>query len=278
MAIEPFLKWAGGKRWLVSRFAHLFPATFDRYIEPFLGSGAVFFHLRPTRALLSDTNAELINTYRAVRLHATEIAGRLAKLHAAHGKAQYYAMRSSQPKSRLDRAVRFLYLNRTCFNGLYRVNRNGHFNVPLGSKIDVAFPDGALESAARALAGALLRTADFEDIVDGTGPGDLLFVDPPYTVMHNSNNFVKYNAHLFSWDDQKRLAAAVRRAAARGSAIVLSNADHASVRQLYRGFGTHLRLDRPTRLAADSRCRTETTELLVTALPKGTRGPAKGRK
>lgn len=266
MSTEPFLKWPGGKRWLVSRHAHLFPNTFERYVEPFVGSGAVFFHLAPRRALLSDANPELINAYKCIRSHARKIESRLARLHDKHNATLYYEIRKARPVAPLERAVRFLYLNRTCFNGLYRVNRSGQFNVPMGSKTEVVYPQGYLTRVASLLKRASLRTADFETVIDRAGEGDLVFVDPPYTVMHNNNNFIKYNAHLFSWADQQRLARAVKRASARGAAIVLSNADHDSVRDLYKGFGRHLKLDRSTVLAAGADHRCATTELLVTTV------------
>lgn len=266
MATEPFLKWPGGKRWLTGRYPQFFSETFERYVEPFLGGGAVFFHLEPQDALLSDSNRELINAYRCVRSHPLAIERRLLRLHARHNAKLYYRTREAQPRTALDRAVRFLYLNRTCFNGLYRVNRAGQFNVPMGSKTEVAYSPGLLSQAASALKGASLKSADFETVINTTGKGDLLYLDPPYTVMHNNNNFIKYNAHLFSWADQERLANAVRRAAARGAHIILSNADHSSVRGLYKGFGKHLKLERPTILAAGASHRCATTELLVTTL------------
>jgi hypothetical protein len=132
---------------------------------------------------------------------------------------------------------------------------------------EVAYLPGYLTRVADVLKKASIRTVDFESTIEQTKKGDLLFVDPPYTVMHNNNNFVKYNSHLFSWDDQQRLAAALRRAARRGAHVILSNADHQSVRDLYQNFGTHIRLSRSTVLAAGSKHRCATTELVVTTLP-----------
>lgn len=267
MATEPFLKWPGGKRWLIARHAHLFPDQFERYVEPFLGGGAVFFHIAPQKALLSDTNPDLINAYKCIQTDASTIERRLRKLQGNHSKALYYEIREARPRNPLERAVRFLYLNRTCFNGIYRVNRAGQFNVPMGSKTEVAYLPGYLTRVADVLKQASIRTDDFESTIEETKKGDLLFVDPPYTVMHNNNNFVKYNAHLFSWDDQQRLAGALRRAARRGAHVILSNADHQSVRDLYKNFGRHIRLSRSTVLAAGSKHRCATTELVVTTLP-----------
>ncbi|MBI2472261.1 MAG: Dam family site-specific DNA-(adenine-N6)-methyltransferase [Planctomycetes bacterium] len=261
---EPFLKWPGGKRWLVQRHSGLFPSTFRRYIEPFLGGGAVFFHLAPSRAILSDANSELINAYKCLQAHPEIIDRKLRRLHAHHGPRLYYRMRAMKPTSAMGKAIRFIYLNRTCFNGIYRVNHKGEFNVPMGSKDLVEYPDGLLLAVAERLRAASLKVADFEETIDCASKGDFVFVDPPYTVMHNNNNFIKYNASLFSWTDQVRLSSALRRAASRGALIMLSNADHDSVRTLYCKFGYHHRIDRSSVLAAESAHRCKTSELLIT--------------
>jgi DNA adenine methylase len=139
--MKPFLKWAGGKRWLTKQLSDQLPVTFNRYFEPFLGSGAVFFELEPGNAILSDANDELIATYRAVRDYPGEIFHQLKALHTRHDSALYYEQRSFQPTDEISAAVRFIYLNRTCWNGLYRVNRRNEFNVPIGTKDTVIFPD-----------------------------------------------------------------------------------------------------------------------------------------
>ena len=262
--IEPFLKWPGGKRWLAIRYSDLFPMGCRRYIEPFLGGGAVFFHLRPERALLADSNTELVNVYKCLKADPECLDRRLRRLHAQHGESLYYKMRAMAPRSPIGRAVRFLYLNRTCFNGIYRVNRKGKFNVPIGSKKLVQYPEGYLLSVSKCLRNASIKVADFEDTIDEAGAGDFVFADPPYTVMHNNNNFIKYNANLFSWSDQVRLSSALRRAASRGALIMLSNADHSSIRTLYCKFGQHRRVSRSSVLAAESDRRCKTTELLIT--------------
>lgn len=262
--IEPFLKWPGGKRWLVQRYGALFPKTYRRYIEPFLGGGAVFFHLSPSRAILSDANPELINAYKCLQGNPEIIDRRLRRLHIHHGNPLYYRIRGMKPKRDLERAIRFIYLNRTCFNGIYRVNHKGEFNVPVGSKDLVEYPEGYLKSIAKILRTASLNISDFEETLDRAEKGDFVFVDPPYTVMHNNNNFIKYNASLFSWADQVRLSLALRRAASKGAMIMLSNADHESVRTLYCEFGYHHQVHRSSALAANSVKRRETSELLIT--------------
>jgi DNA adenine methylase len=269
---EPFLKWAGGKRWLVQQHITFFPSSYRRYLEPFLGGGAAFFHLLPARAVLSDANHELINTYKCLQQHPALVDRRLRSLQKQHSNELYYRIRAMRPTNALERAVRFIYLNRTCFNGIYRVNHNGDFNVPIGSKNLVEYPEGYLQTVSDCLSKASLQAADFEDTINTAGKGDFVFVDPPYTVMHNNNNnFIKYNARLFSWSDQLRLASAIKRATSRGAEIMLSNADHHSVRELYREFGYHHRINRSSALAAEASHRCKTTELLITtyALPNG---------
>ena len=140
---KPFLKWAGGKRWFVTNHSDLLPQSFNRYIEPFLGSGAVFFHLQPQNALLGDSNKELVDTYRAIKSEWKLVYRYLRAHHTKHSKEYYYQIRKSRPISSASKAARFIYLNRTCWNGLYRVNLSGVFNVPIGTKSTVVFADDA---------------------------------------------------------------------------------------------------------------------------------------
>lgn len=225
----------------------------------------MFFSLTPQSALLSDKNEELINAYQCVKAEPAIIEAALHRLHRLHSKALYYRIRKTMPVDCVERAIRFIYLNRTCFNGMYRVNRLGQFNVPIGTKTLVSYNGGYLESVAQYLERATIQHGDFEAAINTARRGDVVFADPPYTVKHNTNNFVKYNAALFSWDDQVRLAAALQRAESRGATIVLSNANHGSIRYLYKGFGRHYTLARATVLAADSASRGPITELLIIA-------------
>ncbi len=264
--LKPFLKWAGGKRWLVSRYSSLFPTTFNTYYEPFLGSAAVFFHLLPNKAVLADKNLDLIEAYRAIR---TDYQGVLENLqhHARnHNEDYYYKLRNRLPKTSTSKAARFVYLNRTCFNGIYRVNKNGEFNVPRGTKNSVLFPDDDFGIVSKVLQNCELICDDFEAVVSRAKKGDFIYADPPYTVQHNNNNFIKYNELLFSWQDQERLAQALFQARDRGVMVIMSNADHLSIKALYRGFGKIIRVTRHSILAADSLKRKETTELIITNL------------
>ncbi|MDX8446400.1 DNA adenine methylase [Mesorhizobium captivum] len=259
----PFLKWAGGKRWFAERCMHLIPETFERYIEPFLGSGAMFFALRPKQAILSDLNEDLINCYRAVRDAPMAIAEMLAAHHAAHSEDHYYRVRADKPDELVVRAARFLYLNRTCWNGLYRVNRKNEFNVPIGTKTAVMLDSDDFEASSRILRSAELDNRDFEQTLALAGAADFVFVDPPYTVKHNLNGFVKYNDKIFSWADQVRLRDAVVEAAARGASVLVTNANHASIREIYDGVGCIEVVRRASVLAANSKHRVQTDELVI---------------
>jgi DNA adenine methylase len=253
--VEAPLKWAGGKRWLVRKFPELFEVEFDRYIEPFLGSGAVYFHLSPARALLSDKNTELINLYASIKADPLGLLALMSEHARLHSESHYYATRSSTPNTRLGRAARFLYLNRTCWNGLYRENKKGQFNVPIGTKNTVVFPNETFEDVAETLRGADLTSGDFVGLLELATQGDLVFVDPPYTVRHNNNGFIKYNEQIFSWEDQVRLARSVELAAERGAKVIVTNALHDSVVDLYRHLGGSFRVGRHSVLAGASNAR-----------------------
>ena len=262
--MKPFLKWAGGKRWLVAKHADLLPPKVTRLVEPFLGSGAVFFHLEPSKAVLSDSNNQLIETYVILRSQPEQVHEALRSHQAKHSPAHYYRMRASAPETDVERAARFMYLNRTCFNALYRVNRRGEFNVPKGSKDTVLLPGDDFSAWAKALECADLVAQDFANTIAQAEEGDLLYVDPPYTVKHNNNNFVKYNEHIFSWADQERLAVCLSDATQRGVRVLLSNANHVSVADLYSSSEwTQLVLDRHSVLASSASSRKPTTELVI---------------
>ncbi|CAN5117933.1 hypothetical protein BH09PSE3_BH09PSE3_20120 [soil metagenome] len=217
--MKPFLKWAGGKRWLFnSQFVEHLP-NYKRYLEPFLGGAAGFFRLNPTSAVLSDVNPELINLYTQVRDHPLCIQAGMADLHGRHSAELFYEMRADIPTSPLDQAIRMLYLNRTCWNGLYRLNLSGKFNVPIGTKDQVVLDTDDFNQASARLKNASLLNADFEIVMNMAGEDDLVFVDPPYTVKHNMNGFVKYNESIFTWADQVRLRDAAARAAKRGASF-----------------------------------------------------------
>jgi len=263
--MEPFLKWAGGKRWLVNKAAELLPEAnqFNRYIEPFLGGGAVFFHLQPGNGLLSDVNDDLINAYIVIRDYWEDLLDLLNKYDKRHSKDFYYKVRSSRPRTQLNKAARFIYLNRTCWNGLYRVNRKGEFNVPIGSKTKVLLSEDNFSEVSNILQNIEIRVCDFEHSINQANEGDFVFIDPPYTVKHNLNGFVKYNETIFTWDDQVRLKDAIIRATNRGAEILLLNADHQSIKNLYIGIGNKTTLNRASVIAGDASARGIYSELAI---------------
>ena len=257
---RPFLRWAGSKRSLASELVPLLPAKFGTYWEPFLGSAALFFLLRPKRARLSDKCAELIDVYQAVSENVSAVSAYLRPLRP--DPDLYYSIRENRSSGRFKRAAEFLYLNKTCWNGLYRVNSDGRFNVPYGKpKTDFLMDFGNLRACSEALANARveLMACDFEVALTDVRGGDLVYLDPPYVTRHDNNGFVDYNETLFSWKDQERLAKRARALAKAGAYVIVSNANHHEVAALYKGFKQKT-LTRASTLASDSSCRVKVKE------------------
>lgn len=264
-SIKPFrLKWAGGKRWLADVLVpSLGVESFrDGLCEPFAGGAAFSFSSGAPRLHLGDSNNDLMETYRAIEAEPTTIA---AELHALSlDVTTFRQVREQVPAARIDRAVRMIYLNRTAFGGLWRVNRFGEFNVPFGCKPETRLPTAAeLEATGRLLQKAKLETGDFQRVATGSTAGFIYF-DPPYTVAHNHNGFTRYNERIFSWADQVRLATVAADLAMEGRSVVISNADHKDLRKLYRDGPFKLyRVSRPSNLAAKAHLRGIASELLV---------------
>lgn len=260
---RPFLRWAGSKRWLLSHLVPLLPLRFQTYREPFLGSGALFFLLCPDRAVLSDKCGDLIEVYGALRDGVSTIIRHLRPLKP--DRDLFYAIRNRPGRGRLKRVAEFLYLNKTCWNGLYRVNSEGRFNVPYGMpKTDFLADFDNLRACSRALqkSDVKLRSWDFEAALEDVKDGDLVYLDPPYVTRHNNNGFVDYNETLFSWEDQKRLAKRARQLADAGAFVIVTNADHREVLELYRGFRS-CTLTRSSTLASDAKCRVRVREAIL---------------
>jgi DNA adenine methylase len=251
----PFLKWVGGKTSLLSVLLDHVPAQFGRYHEPFVGGGALFFALAPRRACLSDSNAELIHAYTMVRDRAAAVLDALS-LHV-YERGHFEAVRARDPLSlgAAERAARFIYLNKTCFNGLWRVNRAGRFNVPFGRYRNPLFCDrDTLERASAVLRAADLSCARFELSLERARPGDFVYLDPPYDPVSKTANFTSYTPDAFTWDDQQRLAEACMHLDRRGVAFLLSNSATPRIRKLYRGFEQHVvRAPRHISCKADGR-------------------------
>ena len=258
--IKPFLKWAGGKQWLSRHLAHLVPAGSGTYYEPFLGGGSLYFTARPTKAVLSDSNPRLVETYEALR---DDPQGVIAVLEGWSNDTQtYYEVRSGAYADRVQRGAQFIFLNRTCWNGLYRVNRQGQFNVPFGNHGRAVFDSQHLLDVSGALRGAVLRQGDFEQTLVTAACGDFVYLDPPYASLHARNGFRQYNQRLFGWHDQVRLASVAVELARSGCSVVVSNAHDEEILELYQGF-LHRVVSRHSVLAANPRSRRTTTELVI---------------
>ncbi len=273
VAGEPFLKWAGGKTQLLSQLARLYPSKIERYFEPFVGSGAVFFDIqkrfRPRYVMLSDTNSELINCYEVVRDEIEELIQNLLRHREGHHAQQpeyYYGIRdlSTDTLSPVERAARFIYLNKTCYNGLYRVNARGQFNVPIGRYKNPAIANAeGLHAASRVLRGVRLAVQDFAECLPKLRAGDVVYIDPPYFPLSRTANFSGYPQGWFGLAGQERLARFAQDAGNKGCLVMLSNSDTAAVRKLYRGLRTR-RVRARRAINSNGAARGAITELVIT--------------
>jgi DNA adenine methylase len=270
-AASPFLKWAGGKSQLLPELQAHIP-DFQNYYEPFLGGGALFFHLassRPNfRAYLSDRNSELVNAYKVVKNDVERLIASLRRHEVAHAKnpfSFYYGLREASPRNRVERAARLVALNKTCYNGLYRVNSAGAFNVPMGRYKNPSICNAMqLELASNALrqTRASIVTAGYATALSGAARGDFVYLDPPFVPLSKTANFVSYTQEGFSADDQAQLACLFRTLDQRGCKVLLSNSDTKLARELYSGF-EQLRIQAARAISCKSDSRNGYTELLV---------------
>ncbi|HWO18633.1 MAG TPA: DNA adenine methylase [Kofleriaceae bacterium] len=238
----PIIKWVGGKTKLLPELLARMPPRFERYYEPFAGGAALFFRVAPPRAALSDSNADLIGLYTAVVSDVEAVIRKLEHHRKVHDERHYYETRArwndhDATWSPVERAATFVYLNKTCFNGLWRVNRAGDFNVPIGRYTDppICVPE-TLRAAQAALSRAHLRCGDYRDAIADAARGDFVYFDPPYDPVTPTASFTSYTAGAFGPDDQRALADTARALVARGCRVMLSNSDTPFVRSLYRGF------------------------------------------
>ncbi len=264
---RPFIKWAGGKTALLPILMMYIPDDFSKYFEPFLGGGALFFALYREglikEAVLSDVNRELIDTYIAVRDHLDEVIAILDSY--PYSREFYYRLRSMKPDtlSLPERAARFIYLNKTAYNGLYRVNRKGQFNVPFGRYKNPNYKDFEnLRAVSRALRGVDLRCSSFEFVLDIAEPGDFIYFDPPYYPVSDTASFTQYTPDGFGREHQERLADIFRELSKRGVYVMLSNSDTRFIRSLYEGFRI-IEIEAPRSINSNSQKRKGWRELLI---------------
>lgn len=235
--MRPFLKWAGGKRQLLPELLARLPNQFSCYYEPFVGGGALFFQLQTPRAILADINQRLIRTYMGVRDNVEQVIERLE--HYPYDSSFFYRMREINIDKRSDAEVAawFIYLNRTGFNGLYRVNRQNRFNVPFGRYTNPTICDEiALRACSNALAGVELLVSDFEHAVAGAGVGDLVYFDPPYDPLSVTSSFTSYTSKGFGADEQIRLRDVAMKLKKRGATVLISNSSTSFIKNLYENF------------------------------------------
>lgn len=243
--IPTFLKWAGGKSQMIEKYEPYFPKKFKRYFEPFVGGGAVYFYLKLTRGIkngvLSDINGALINIYREVKEHPHEIIEILKEHKKGHfdlKKVYYYMVRDHEPQimTPVAQAARLIYLNRTCFNGLYRVNSKGRFNVPMGdyNRPSIVREDTILE-ASRLLVDAEIHVRQFWEVLDHAKKGDFVYFDPPYYPLSKTSSFTSYQSSPFGDKEHKKLAKVFKELDERGCYIMLSNSSAPQVLKLFKG-------------------------------------------
>lgn len=272
---RPFLKWAGGKGRLLPALLDRLPPDVDqlRHVEPFVGGGALFFARQPHSALLADANPQLIDTFAAVRDELPAVLRELEPLTLDHGPEQFHRVRSIYNEHmrailpRATRAAMFIYLNKTCFNGLYRVNKHGGFNVPFGAYDNPRIRDvDGLERASRALQSVTLLMSDFGPVLEQCGEGDFVYVDPPYMPTSKTSSFTSYTEGGFNEPEQRRLAAACLTAIERGAKLLISQSDTILTRELYHDF--RVRIVKNNRaLSSKAETRGNVRELLMTSYP-----------
>jgi len=263
---RPFLKWAGGKGKLIQQYIPYFPKKFKTYYEPFLGGAAVFFYLNPPSAALTDINPELVNAYRCVRDNVEELILNLEVHQLRHCRDYYYEVRQCPGVTNIEKAARLIYLNKTCFNGLYRENSKGAFNVPIGKYKNPKICNPALlRSVSAALQNAQINVRPFEDILEhASSCDDFVYFDPPYHPLSPTSNFTAYSRYSFTQDDQIRLKYVFAELAERGVKVMLSNSDCKFIRELYSDFNINS-IIAPRLINSDVRKRGNITELLITS-------------
>ena len=246
---QPFVKWVGGKRGLLEQILSLFPKKFNDYYEPFVGGGAVFFELyakgilKNKKVILSDINGELVNTYNVIKNNPFELIAKLEKYKEQHSKEFYYQIRELDRKedynnlSNLEKATRFIYLNKTCFNGLYRVNKKGYFNTPIGNYKNPNIADrNVILSASEALQNVTIKHQSFKEVLKEVKKDDLVYFDPPYYPLNNTSNFTSYDSNCFLENEQFELFEVFDRLSDCGIKALESNSDTKFIKDLYKDY------------------------------------------
>lgn len=264
-----FIRWAGGKTWLVPFIESLIDGLeFNNYHEPFMGGASVFFAIdTPNKSYLSDVNPELVGAFCAVRDNPQRLINYLKQYKT--DSDSYYAIRDSEPRGKYQRAARFLYLNTYSFNGLYRVNRHGKYNVPYGQRGTTSIDYDRILEASKKLQDVEVSCKDFDDSKALIHKGDLVFLDPPYTVSKKGNSmFIEYNQKLFSLDDQYRLAELIDYINEQGAYFILTNAMHDKIMEIFKDKGRVITRERNSMIGGKKAFRGKVQEYIFTNIPE----------
>lgn len=239
--VGPFLKWAGGKSQLLEQFDKLLPSTdsYKRYIEPFIGGGALFFNLEPEQAVIADANQDLVNAYKVIKTKVNDLIVILNEFQAKHSKDFFLKVRdefNSGVTDKVRRAAILIYLNKTCFNGLYRVNKKGHYNVPFGQHKSFSVNEANLKRVSKLLKNTEIKHEPFDKVLEYAKKGDFVYFDPPYYPVNETSKFTAYTKDAFLEEEQKSLAEVFKKLDKRGCKVMLSNSDTEFIRELYKDY------------------------------------------
>lgn len=266
--IKPFLRWAGGKTWLLKDIHTYLPTKFNNYYEPFIGGGSVYIHLKSiqkiqNKAFLSDQNCDLINAYNVIKNEPKYLIELLKEF--KNEKDFYYYIREQKFTNNNQKAAQFIFLNRTSFNGIYRVNLKGVYNVPFGFKAyKTLFDFDNLMKLSQMFQNTCFNACDFENILEDVKKNDLVFLDPPYTVAHENNGFIKYNQKIFAWEDQVRLADFIEKLKSKQVFFIMTNAAHYNIDNLFQDIGRKQKLKRFSVVGGKGAKREEINEYIFT--------------
>jgi len=260
---KPFLRWAGGKSWLTKHLSIVKDLDYQNYHEPFFGGGAVYFYLKPShQSFLSDLNPKLIDTYKAIKEDVDSVIEILKTFD--NTEELYYRLRDKSFDDSIHQAAQFIYLNQTSFNGIHRVNMQGKYNVPYGFRTKKFLDENLLKIVSKRLKNTTLISRDFFDSIDQIKERDLVFLDPPYTVSHNNNGFIKYNEKIFTLGDQIRLSTYIDKIKEIGAFYILTNAAHETIINIFEKGDYRLELGRASTIGGKKALRGKTTEYIFT--------------
>ena len=266
--VKPILRWAGGKTWLLKDIHNYLPAKFNNYYEPFIGGGSVYIHLKSINKIknevfLSDQNCDLINAYNVIQKEPNPLIDLLKEF--KNEKDFYYDLRRQIFTNNIQRAAQFIFLNRTSFNGIYRVNLKGEYNVPFGFKTyKTLFDFDNLIKLSQMFQDTFFNSCDFENIIEDVKKDDLVFLDPPYTVAHENNGFIKYNQKIFAWADQVRLADFIEKLKSKQVFFIMTNAAHDNIDNLFQDIEKKQKLKRFSVVGGKGAKRKEINESIFT--------------